>query len=108
MPNDNTKATSAAVSVQTLPHGGIEVEVKVPTYTGLASFKIEVERDNDVAEEWRVAIPWLAGGDAERLTDEVTIDGGYGCSNGIVYLGTPEDQEVFEITRVTPTAEPTS
>lgn len=80
----------AAVLVIPQEQGGVTALVKVPTYSGDQTFSITVERDAD--GDWRVFIPWSRDFGDEPLM----LDNGTEVSNGIVYLGAPDDPSVPE------------
>lgn len=66
-------------------HGGLTVQLHVPTYQGGATFTLHAERD-DADGDWRVFIPWTATED----TEPVLLADGHECTNGILYLGAPD------------------
>lgn len=81
----------ATVVAMPLDAGGLRAVVVVPTYTGEQRFQITVERDED--GDWRVYIPWfkdLHGNPAADHTD-LELENGTAVTNGIVYLGAPEE-----------------
>jgi hypothetical protein len=75
--------------VAPLEDGGIDVKVRVPTYSGGMELTLKAERSND--GDWVLFLPmWPEGMDEAPVTAVDWLGNDYDVGGGIVYVGAPD------------------
>jgi hypothetical protein len=68
---------------------GLSVTLTVPSYDGDIEFEMHAERDAD--GDWRVFVPWFEDLRGNPAADqELILENGVGVTNGICYIGAPD------------------
>lgn len=85
--HDSKRRRVCSAGVLATEGGGMVIELNVPTYSGVATFTIAAERDEE--GDWRVKIPWPEN--IENYKTEAPRLDGREVFDGYLYLGSSEE-----------------